>query len=71
MQDQLNLTDAQKKQIADLQKDVDSQLNSILSDEQKARLKEMRDRGPGGPGGGRGGPGGPGGGRPPEPPPQI
>jgi hypothetical protein len=64
LQDQLNLTDAQKKQVADLQKDVDDKLDKILTAEQKARLKEMRDRGPGG---GRG-PGGPGGfpGGPPQ-----
>jgi hypothetical protein len=55
LKDQLNLTEAQKKQVADLQKDVDAELAKILSAEQKARLKEMRDRGPGG----RGGPGGP------------
>jgi hypothetical protein len=55
LKDQLNLTEAQKKQVADLQKDVDAELAKILSGEQKARLKEMRDRGPGG----RGGPGGP------------
>jgi EF hand len=58
LQDQLNLTDAQKKQVADLQKDVEAKLDKILTTEQKARLKEMLDRGPGGPGGGRGGPGG-------------
>ena len=62
LQDQLNLTDAQKKQVADLQKDVDARLDKILTGEQKSQLKEMRGRGPGGPGGGRGGPGGPGGG---------
>jgi hypothetical protein len=52
MVDQLSLTDAQKKQVADVQKDVDAQLDKILTTEQKARLKEMRERGPGGPGGG-------------------
>jgi Spy/CpxP family protein refolding chaperone len=67
MKDQLTLTDAQKKQLADLQQDVDARLDKILTPEQKARLKEMRERGPGGPGGGRGGPGG---GGPGGPPPQ-
>jgi hypothetical protein len=62
LQDQVNLTDAQKRQVADLQKDVDATLDKILTNEQKARLKEMRDRGPGG----RGGPGGPSGGPPPR-----
>jgi hypothetical protein len=55
LRDQLNLTEAQKRQVADLQKDVDAELAKILSAEQKARLKEMRERGPGG----RGGHGGP------------
>jgi hypothetical protein len=55
LRDQLNLTEAQKKQVADFQKDVDAELAKILSAEQKARLKEMRERGPGG----RSGPGGP------------
>lgn len=59
----LGLDDAQKKKVAELQKDVDEKLNKILTTEQAAQLKEMRQRGPGGPGGpgGRGGPGGPGG----------
>jgi hypothetical protein len=60
MQDQLNLTDAQKKQIADLQKEIDGRLGKILTAEQKAQMQEMRNRGPGG---GRDGPGG--GGPPP------
>jgi hypothetical protein len=46
---QLNLTDDQKKQIADLQKEVDSRLDAILTANQKARVREMRGRGPGGP----------------------
>ncbi|MDY3555088.1 EF-hand domain-containing protein [Gemmata sp. JC717] len=45
LQDQLNLTDAQKKELAALQKDVDARLNKILTDEQK---KALRERGPGG-----------------------
>ena len=58
VQDQLRLTDEQKKQVADLQKDVDGKLDKILTAEQKKQLQEMRDRGPGGPGG-FGPPGGP------------
>jgi hypothetical protein len=65
IQEQLKLTDEQKKQVDDLQKDVDGKLDKILTDEQKAQLKQMRERGPGGfggpggPGGGKGGKGGP------------
>ncbi|AGA26432.1 EF-hand domain-containing protein [Singulisphaera acidiphila] len=62
LQDRLELTADQKKQVADLQKEVDASLEKILNDEQKAQLKEMRERGPGG-FGGPGGPGGPPGGR--------
>ena len=51
--DRLNLTDAQKKQLADLQKDVDAKLDKILTDEQKKQMQQMRPMGPGGPGGGR------------------
>ncbi len=77
MQDELKLTDAQKKQLADLQKDVDAKLEKMFTSEQLKQWKEMKentgrggpsgrggDRGPGGPGGDRG-PGGPGGGRGP------
>jgi hypothetical protein len=68
VQENLKLTDDQKKQLADLQKDVDARLAKILTDAQKKQLQEMRPMGPGGPGGpgrGPGGPGGPGG-PPPE-----
>ena len=58
IQDTLKLTDDQKKQVADLQKEVDTKLQSILTDDQKKQLKEISERGFGG----RGGPGGPGGG---------
>ena len=69
LQDQLRLTDAQKKQLADLQKEVDAKLDKVMTEEQRKQFKEMKDRGPGGPGGGfgppgggfPGGPGGPGG----------
>jgi hypothetical protein len=65
LQERLNLTADQKKQVEELQKEVDARLGKILTDEQKKQLKEMpQGFGPGGPGGrGRGGrgPGGPGG----------
>lgn len=64
----LNLTSKQQKQVAELQKEVDAKLEKILTSEQSAQFKQMRDRGPGGgPGFRRGGPpgeGGPGGGPP-------
>jgi len=59
LQEQLKLTDAQKKDIEALQKDVDAKLDKLLTDEQKKTLKELKDRGPG-----AGFPGGPGGGFP-------
>jgi hypothetical protein len=71
LQERLNLTDKQKQQLEELQKEVDSRLGKILTSEQKKQMQEMRGgfgpggfggrggRGPGGPG--RGGPGGPGG----------
>ncbi|HEX4795983.1 MAG TPA: hypothetical protein VH370_19500 [Humisphaera sp.] len=55
--DQLNLSDDQRKQIDDLQKDVDTKLAKILTSEQNAQFQQIRARG----GRGRGGPGGPGG----------
>jgi outer membrane protein assembly factor BamB len=48
----LKLTDAQKKQRDELQKEVDAQFEKILTAEQKKQLKDMRE------GGGRGGFGG-------------
>jgi hypothetical protein len=48
LQERLNLTADQKKQVEDLQKEVDAKLAKILTDEQKKQLKEMRNRGPGG-----------------------
>jgi Spy/CpxP family protein refolding chaperone len=59
VQDQLKLTDAQKKELESIQKDVDAKLNKLLTDDQKQMLKQMRERGPGG--FGPKGPGGPGG----------
>jgi len=46
-QNMLKLTEEQKKQVADLQKEVDDKLAKILTDEQKKQLAEMRQRGPG------------------------
>jgi hypothetical protein len=52
LQARLNLTAQQKTQLDELQKEVDSKLGKILTDEQKNQLKEMRQGfGPGGPGG--------------------
>jgi len=64
----LNLTDDQKKQIASLEADVASKLQTILTSDQVAQLKQMHpprpqgegNRGPGGSNGGPGGFGGPG-----------
>jgi spore coat protein CotH len=59
LQNMLNLSDAQKKQVAELQKEVEGKLDQILTADQKAQLKRIREGGPfGGPGGGP--PGGPG-----------
>lgn len=73
LQEQLNLTEAQRRELQDLQKDVDTRLGKILTPEQLQQLREMSRRGPGG--GGPGGPGRPpgggaanGGGRPNRPP---
>ena len=62
VQDQLKLTDAQKKDLDAMQKDVDAKIEKLLTDEQKKAYQEMKDRGPGRPGG----PGGPGGNPPPK-----
>ena len=52
---QLNLTDDQKKQIADLEKQTQAKLAKILTADQMKTLDEAR---PPRPGGGQGGPGG-------------
>ena len=60
--ERLKLSDAQKKQLDDLQKTTRTKLEKIFNDEQKGQLQAMREGGPGGgPGGRRGGPGGRGG----------
>jgi len=64
VQDALNLTDAQRKDLTDLQKDVDSRLEKILNDDQRKMLRDMRNFGGGpafgdkkkGPGGDKKGP---------------
>jgi outer membrane protein assembly factor BamB len=60
LQDTLKLTDEQKKQLEELQKEVDAKVEKILTDEQRKQLKDMQ--GGGGGRGGRGGFGGRGGG---------
>ena len=66
LQDQLKLTEDQKKQLDELQKEVTAKLDKMLTEEQRDQLKKMRDFAGGGfgpPGGGGGmGPGGFGGG---------
>jgi hypothetical protein len=67
VQEMLGLSETQKAELDELQKHVDARLDKILTDGQKAQLREMASRGPGGfgpPGGGPGGFGPPGGGRP-------
>jgi spore coat protein H len=77
LQNALQLTDAQKKGLAELQKQVDAELEKILTPQQQAQLKRMRQGGfgpppgggfPGGPPPGGGFPGGPPGGMPPRKP---
>lgn len=74
LQDMLQLTAEQKKDLAKLQKETDEKLEKLLTPEQRKQLKEMNDNmarpggfgggvfggpaGPGGPGGGFGPPGG-------------
>jgi Spy/CpxP family protein refolding chaperone len=72
LQERLNLTAEQKKQVEELQKEVQGKLEKILTREQREELEEMRERfadkkGPRGPDGrddgprefGKKGPGGP------------
>jgi Spy/CpxP family protein refolding chaperone len=65
--EKLNLTADQQKQISELEADVKSKMEKILTAEQMEQLKQMRPQGPG-QGGGRG-QGRPGGGGK-QPPPQ-
>ncbi|AWM38012.1 spore coat protein CotH [Gemmata obscuriglobus] len=68
LQDALQLTAEQKKQLAEIQKETEAKLEKLLTAEQFKQFKEMKERAPGGPGGfagpGGGFPGGPGGGFP-------
>ena len=48
LRERLELSEAQGKQIQELQKEVDAKLEKILSAEQREQLKELRSRGPGG-----------------------
>lgn len=70
VQDQLKLTDTQKKDLEAIQKDVDARIEKLLTEDQKKAYKELKERGPGrgpgGPGGPGGRPGGPGGNPPPN-----
>jgi Spy/CpxP family protein refolding chaperone len=66
VRDNLNLTEEQQKQIADLEKETTDKLIKILTPDQQKQLKEARPpRRPGGPDGGPPGKGGP----PPDGPP--
>ncbi len=65
IQDLLQFTDAQKKQLAELQKEVDGKLDKIFNDEQRKQVTQLKEGFPGGPpGGGFPGGGFPGGGPP-------
>lgn len=44
LQEMLKLTDDQKKEVADLQKEVDAKLAKILTADQQKQLKEIRNR---------------------------
>lgn len=46
IQEQLKLTDDQKKQFADLQKEIDAKIEMLLTEEQKAQFKRLREGGP-------------------------
>jgi len=69
VQEMLKLTDEQKKELADIQKDVETRINKVLTEDQKKQLQEMRSRmqggRPGGPAGDRPGARPEGGERPP------
>ncbi|HXE55741.1 MAG TPA: hypothetical protein VN541_22145, partial [Tepidisphaeraceae bacterium] len=48
LRQRLHLTPEQNQQLDELQKQVDQKLATILTDEQKQQLRQMRNRGPGG-----------------------
>jgi hypothetical protein len=58
IQNMLNLTSEQKKKLSEIQKETDSQIEKLLTEDQRKQLKEFKERGPGGFPGGPGGPGG-------------
>jgi Spy/CpxP family protein refolding chaperone len=66
IQNTLKLTDDQKKELEQIQKEVDEKLAKMLTEDQKKQLKDIQDR----PAGGFGGFGGGGGGRPMRNPPK-
>jgi poly(3-hydroxybutyrate) depolymerase len=53
VQDNLKLTDEQKKKIQELQKKVDAELQKVLTEEQNKRLKDLKDNAGRGFGGGQ------------------
>ena len=54
LQDALRLNDDQKRKFAELQKEVDAKVEKLLTDNQKALFKRIRESGPpGGPGPGK------------------
>ncbi len=46
LQNLLELSDDQRQQLAELQKEVDARLDKILTDAQKRQLRDLRSRGP-------------------------
>jgi poly(3-hydroxybutyrate) depolymerase len=56
VQEDLKLTDEQKKKIEEIQKDIDAKVQQVLTEEQNKQLKDLKanaSRGPGGVGGGQ------------------
>src|SRR5262249_6288806 len=43
VQDKMKLTDDQKKQLADLQKEADEKIDGLLKEDQKKQFKQMKD----------------------------
>lgn len=56
LRESLNLSSEQRKQLDELQRDIDSRLAKILTEPQRRQLQESRQRGPGGRGPGGLGP---------------
>src|SRR5205823_11075529 len=53
LKESLNLTDEQKKKIEELQKEVDGELQTVLTKEQNRRLKDLKENAGRGFGGGQ------------------